>query len=286
MQLHGTFGWIAAFALLGLIGFVIVAFIRGRHKLPPIDEADRMPAPTRLLSAVTVRQEGVGDTVRCVTRDELQAWTLIDGLEGHSNPEGAVRTIASTIESGLEAGDLWQSLLDSVARANSALLEGPRPADPSLAPSACIAVVARVGRTLYIGHAGLVRVYRVRGGLVDLLTVDHSPLGDVIRTRGIPYREAAVLLEDPNAPHRTVTSRAVGVSYDMELATQEVDLAPGDAFVIACAAVSRQVTRQQIAASRAASGGNIQAWMDGILDAPTATPSLWGSRAVLILRSA
>jgi serine/threonine protein phosphatase PrpC len=280
------FGGIASLALIGLVGFVIVAFFRGRHTLPPMEEADRMPGPIRLVSAVTIRREGMADTVGCVARDERQAWALIDGLEGHADPEGAVRVIASSIESGLEAGDPRRSLLDSVARANLALLEGPRPADPSLARAACVAVVAREGRKLHIGHAGLVRVYRVRGGLVDLLTVDHSPLGDLIRIRSIPYREAATLLEDPTAPHRTVTSRAVGVSRDMGLATQEIDIAPGDAFVVTCATVSRQVTRRQVAESRAASGGDVQAWMDGILDAPTAMPSLWGSRAVLVLRSA
>lgn len=281
------FSSIAVLALIGLVGFVVIAFVRGGRKLPPLEDEGRslpMPGPARLASSVCLRAEGVGDTIRCLCRDDAQAWAMVDGLEGHSDPEGAVRTIASTLEDALRLSAPWGSLLEGVAAANRALHAAAEAAGQKARPGACVAILAREGQRLHIGHAGLVRVYRVRGGLAELLTIDHSPLGDMIRMRRLPAREADSLLEDTNAPHRFVTSRAIGPKPDIELATQTVDLAPGDAFLVACAHVALFTSRAAIIEARAASAGEAEAWMNGVLDGPGMKPSLWGSRAVMLLR--
>lgn len=276
---------IAAVALLGLLVVVVAAVVSGSRKLPVVehDVVAPMTLPLRLTSLVCVRAEGVGDTVRCLARDEVQAWALVDGIEGHADPEGAVQTIAAALEGSLRGGAPWASLCEGVAAANRALVEATPAALP--APGAGLAVLAREGRQLRVGHLGNVRVYRLRGGLADLLTIDCSPLGDMVRSGRIPRKDADTLLEDPGAPHRQVLTRALGQKPEVELLTQVIDLTPGDAFLVLSGQVALCTSRLRLVEARAAAAGDGQAWLDGVLDGPGMKPSLWGSRGAILLRA-
>src|SRR5689334_20971892 len=141
------FASLAAVALLGLVGFVVVAFVRGGHKLPPLEEEARppMPSPARIASLVCIRMEGVGDTIQCLARDDAQAWAMADGLEAHDDPEGAVRTIASALTAALRVNAPWESLQQGIASANRALYEAADAAGQQARPGACVAVLAREG---------------------------------------------------------------------------------------------------------------------------------------------
>lgn len=288
------FLWIAAVALAGLVVVVLVAFVQGGRKLPKLDgeaPAALMSGPVRLVSVVRVRLEGAGDTVACVARDDAQAWALVDALEGHADPESAVQTAVSALTSTLRAGTPWESLREGVAAANRALFEAAQAAGEAPPRGVCLAVLARDGRRLHIGHVGNVRVYRVRGERAELLTLDHSPLGDLVRQERIPRRDADAFLEDPRAPHRFVVGRALGQKPEVELSAQTVELAPGDAFFVASSHVGLFTSRAALVEARAAAGSgrsgkdDVEGWIDAVLDGPGMKPSLWGSRGVLVLRA-
>lgn len=280
------FFWIAVSAVVGLVVMVLVAFVQGGRKLPNLDgdaSGALLTGPVRLASVLRIRHEGVGDTVACLARDDAQAWVLVDALEGHADPEGAVQTVVGALESALRTGAPWQSLCEGVAAANRALFEAGQAEGKARPPGACLALLARDGRTLHIGHVGNVRVYRVRGQRAELLTLDHSPLGDLVRQERIPRRDADRFLEDPGAPHRFVVGRALGVAPEVELSTATVELAPGDVFFVASAHVGLFTSRAALVEARAATSG-AEEWMDAVLDGPGMNPSLWGSRGLLLLR--
>lgn len=280
------FFWIAVSAVVGLLGMVLVAFVQGGRKLPKLDGdagGALLTGPVRLTSALRLRHEGAGDTVACLTRDDAQAWVLVDALEGHSDPESAVRTVVAALESALRMGAPWESLREGVAAANRALFDAGQAEGQPRPPGACLALLARDGRTLHIGHVGNVRVYRVRGQRAELLTLDHSPLGDLVRQERIPRRDGDRLLEDAGAPHRFVVGRALGVAPEVELSTATVELAPGDVFFVASSHVGLFTSRAALVEARAATTG-AEAWMDAVLDGPGMHPSLWGSRGLLSLR--
>jgi hypothetical protein len=278
------FTLIAALTLVGLLAVVAVVLVRGARKAPHL-ESDVDPSPLALSihrsSVVCVRKEGHGDTVRCVAREDAQAWALVDGLTDEPDVERAVQQVADVLESSLRVSAPWASLCEGVTTANRALFGDP---SPRARPGVGVAVLAREGPQLHIGHAGLVRVFRVRPGLVDLLTVDHSPIGDMIRQRQIPHEKAESLLEDPGVPHRRVASRALGKKPEIELATRSVELAPGDTFVVASANVGLSLSRAAIVEAFAATSGDLRALPATLLHGPGMRPSMWGSRGVIVVR--
>ena len=58
---------------------------------------------------------------------------------------------------------------------------------------------------LIIGHVGDSRIYRLREGLFDQLTEDHSLLNDYIKMKNLTPEEIAAF------PHKNVIVRALGM---------------------------------------------------------------------------
>ena len=72
-----------------------------------------------------------------------------------------------------------------------------------------------------IGHVGDSRAYRLRDGVFEQLTPDHSLVGELVRSGRLSTEEAE------NHPHRSVITRAVGTEPTVDVETLTVAAAPG-----------------------------------------------------------
>ena len=92
-----------------------------------------------------------------------------------------------------------------------------------------------------IGHVGDSRAYRLRDGVFEQLTPDHSLVGDLVRSGQLSPEEAE------NHPHRSVITRAVGTEPTVDVETLTVAAAPGDLYLICSDGLTDIVRDEQIA---------------------------------------
>ncbi|MFN3200968.1 MAG: PP2C family protein-serine/threonine phosphatase [Bradymonadia bacterium] len=92
-----------------------------------------------------------------------------------------------------------------------------------------------------IAHVGDSRVYRIRGGRLDPLTLDHSLVGAAIR-HGQLTREEAEMLGPCN-----VLTQALGTRDTVSVEVAEVPVQPGDRFLICSDGISDLISDDDIA---------------------------------------
>jgi protein phosphatase len=81
-------------------------------------------------------------------------------------------------------------------------------------------------QALHVAHVGDSRCYRLRGGVLEQLTHDHSLLNDVIEMR--PDIDDAALKRLP----RNVVTRALGMDEDIRVSIRSHRVLPGDRYLL------------------------------------------------------
>lgn len=154
---------------------------------------------------------------------------VADGLGGHRGGEVASQLAVDTIGHSLFAGkgDGGERLRASIALANARILEESA-RDPALDGMGTTAVgfLLSEDERSWVAHVGDSRLYRVRGGRLGTITEDHSLVATLVREGVLSEAEAR---EDPR---RNQILRALGVRDDVEIDVAEVDLLPGDVYVL------------------------------------------------------
>ena len=89
-----------------------------------------------------------------------------------------------------------------------------------------VVAVQLTGAVLSIAHVGDSRLYLIRDGAVQLLTIDHSLVQEQVRSGLLAAADMA------RAPHRHVLTRAVGVHPLVEVELGEVPVLPGDILLL------------------------------------------------------
>jgi serine/threonine protein phosphatase PrpC len=132
-----------------------------------------------------------------------------------------------------------------------------------------VVVLRLTGDGAVIGHVGDSRVYRLRGGALAQLTIDHSMAAQL---------EAAGMKPDANFPWRHVVTRALGTTTS-EPDVQRAAVAPGDVFLLCSDGLSEVLAPAQIAALLAAPA---EAACRGLIDAAYAAGSRDNISAIVV----
>jgi protein phosphatase len=98
------------------------------------------------------------------------------------------------------------------------------------------------GHRAVIAHVGDSRVYRLRAGRLEPMTVDHSLVNDLVRFGRMTPDEAA------SSSRRHVITRAVGPHERVEVDIRIVDVRPGDAFLLCTDGLHGMVDDEELAA--------------------------------------
>jgi protein phosphatase len=188
----------------------------------------------------------------CVGIDEaLGLAVLADGMGGYNAGEVASDMAVSRLRSELAAAlgaaqPLSDSALPAALRAgaqaaNRAVYEAAL-ANADYAGMGTTLVAALFGpRSVWVGHIGDSRAYRLRDGHFEQITRDHSLLQEQM--------DAGLLTADQAAfsVHRNLVTRAVGVEPEVEVELHEHDLREGDTLLMCSDGLSDMLPDRVIA---------------------------------------
>jgi serine/threonine protein phosphatase PrpC len=107
-------------------------------------------------------------------------FAVVDGIGGEVAGEEAARMAVDAIQFRFKdpGGDTEERIREAIALANNRIYQATQDR-PELSGMSCVLTLAVVeGRTVTIGHVGDSRLYRVRNGRMEKITLDHSPVGD------------------------------------------------------------------------------------------------------------
>jgi protein phosphatase len=97
------------------------------------------------------------------------------------------------------------------------------------------------GSLAAVGHVGDSRAYRLRDGVLEQLTDDHSLVGDLVRSGQLTREEADI------HPQRSVITRALGTDPDVDVDTFTVELRDGDLLLLCSDGLTSMVSESEVA---------------------------------------
>lgn len=189
---------------------------------------------------------------------EYDLYVVADGMGGHRAGDVASRmateSIADFFRSTSREDATWPFHFDtSLSEEENRLVAGIRVAnrqifERSLRSRDCAgmgttvvgALFSRRKNRLYVGHVGDSRAYRVRGGVIEQLTRDHSLFNDYIMA--MPELTEEQRAELP----RNVITRALGMQDNVVVDLVSDDPQVGDVFLLCSDGLSGMMEDDQI----------------------------------------
>jgi PPM family protein phosphatase len=184
-------------------------------------------------SHVGVVRTGNEDAYHAHATADRGFYIVADGMGGHAAGEVASAMAVAISAEGLgqseaiAVGELSGPMAAAVTRANRAIFERTV-AEPEKQGMGTTLTMLVVGNGRYeIAHVGDTRVYRLRAGVLEQLTVDHSYVQEQVDAGYLTLEQARY------HPYSNVITRCVGVAQDVEPAIYGGELVDGDLFMLA-----------------------------------------------------
>lgn len=188
-----------------------------------------MPARTFRYSAAS----HVG-RVRKVNEDSIlslpdqRIWVVSDGMGGHEAGDFASQTIVDTIAMippELPPADLMRALRQTILSAHDRILHAARNRFHTTVGATVVALL--LTDTHFVAFwAGDSRIYLLRDDELEMITSDHSVVGEFVAAGQLTWDEAE------HHPHSNAITRAVGVGETLELDKVRGEVLPGDRFLL------------------------------------------------------
>lgn len=164
-----------------------------------------------------------------LARSDLGIWAISDGMGGHDHGRVASGTIVAALD-GVEPTDSLSDLLEDVQMRlysiNLALWEEGRRRTGATVIGATVCALLAQGNYGAVVWAGDSRAYRLRDGVLEQLTRDHTVVQDLL-DRGDITPDAA---HHHAAEH--IITRAIGAGEDLDLDRAIIELKSGDRFLL------------------------------------------------------
>ena len=179
---------------------------------------------------------------------DRRLFVVADGMGGHAGgkqaSELAVRTIDERFRPEAAAvEESHRSLVQAIREANGRIV-GCAAGEAALRGMGTTLVALLLGEDArgFVVHVGDSRAYRLRDDSLDVLTADHSVVGDLLRNHDISEDEAR------SHPYRHVLTRALGAAEQIEPEVTPIEARPGDVFVLCSDGVSGMVSPDELKA--------------------------------------
>lgn len=177
---------------------------------------------------------------------------VADGMGGHASGEVAshlaVEVISERYYSNLAVGP-QEALRQAVEEANQAIYAAAgSDADLEGMGTTLVSLVV-LGDKAFSAHVGDSRLYRLRGQKLELLTLDHSQVMEMVQ-HGIITMEQARNHDDKN-----VILRAVGTQPEVDVDVSSMfEIEPGDTFLLCSDGLNDMLEDEKIESILAAEG--------------------------------
>ena len=195
--------------------------------------------------------------------DALGLWVVADGMGGQAAGEvasqQAVETVHEMVRGGLHPRESTRPapfnggapakpvlpnrarVLESAVQAATYMVFGMAEQDRSKSGmGTTISVMLSTPTGALLGQVGDSRIYRVRGGFAQQLTEDHTLINWQLQQGLITEQEAKT------SKQKNVITRAVGNKDYVQVDILEVDVEPGDVFVLCSDGLHGYLTTEEI----------------------------------------
>jgi protein phosphatase len=177
-------------------------------------------------------------------RPELGLFIVADGAGGHNAGNVASALATTTVANVFETSakrlgarpdidefglhTMARRLATSIQRANGEVIEVAKRTEKYQGMGTTLVAVAFSddGQFIHVAHVGDSRCYRLRDGLLELLTSDHSLVNDVLETH--PDADDALLARMP----RHVVTRALGMEESVRVSVRSLRVMPDDTYFL------------------------------------------------------
>ena len=158
---------------------------------------------------------------------DQQIWVVSDGMGGHDAGDLASRLVVDSIAllpEHMEASEKMGMVRAALQGAHAAIVAEAHAREATIGATV-------VALFLADGHFGALwagdsRLYRLRGGVVELLTTDHSVVAALVEAGQLNWDEAGM------HPQSNAITRAVGVGDVLELDKIRGEALAGDRFLL------------------------------------------------------
>jgi PPM family protein phosphatase len=164
-------------------------------------------------------------------------FAVADGMGGAKAGEIASQLAAAAVrEEEGERADVGELIRE----ANRRVWERARDDAAAAGMGTTMTVALAADDHVTIGHVGDSRAYRLREGVLEQLTEDHSLVAELVRSGRLSPEEAE------SHPQRSVITRALGTAADVDVDTLTVDSQPGDVFMLCSDGLTTMVEDERI----------------------------------------
>lgn len=221
---------------------------------------------------------------------ELGVAILADGMGGYRAGEVASRIAVDVctrvIEQGLQAFDwsvatergerLTRLVRTAVAEANRAIHDAARQ-DPQCGGMGTTLVVTLMHHDkLIIAHVGDSRAYRMRDGVLEQITRDHSQVQEQIDAGLISAQQARF------APNRNLVTRAMGIERQVDVELNQLTTRAGDLYLLCSDGLSDMVDDPEIADVLTIVDGSLERATSGLIARGNALGGMDNISAILL----
>lgn len=180
----------------------------------------------------------------CLDIQEAGLWAVADGMGGHAAGDFVSNLIIDSLRRVPVEPDLpvyLQALRAVLARVNQAVRDEAARRGVSMMGSTLVLLAARGSQAscIWVGDS---RLYRLRDGSLSLLSHDHSYVQDLVDSGALSEEEAR------SHPMGNIVTRAVGAQDDLELAETQLEVRPGDCFLLCSDGLNKTVEDHELQA--------------------------------------
>ncbi|MEL6479424.1 MAG: protein phosphatase 2C domain-containing protein [Pseudomonadota bacterium] len=190
--------------------------------LPPAAADRRYSARTHVGLVRSVNEDSV------LAIPELGIWVVSDGMGGHAGGDFASQSVTEAlamIPLDLDPASTMHAARDALHAAHLNIREeAARQGGATIGATAVVLVLA--GEHFVCLWVGDSRLYRLRGGRVEMLSSDHSVVGEMVEEGRLTWAEAEL------HPQANQITRAVGVGEELMIDKRRGDVLPGDRFLL------------------------------------------------------
>ena len=168
-------------------------------------------------------------------------FAVADGMGGARAGEVASRIAVAAFEEGVDPSASPEHELTRIAKeANRRIHEMAREDESRAGMGTTLTAVIVGEKEVAIGHVGDSRAYRMRDGVLERLTTDHSLVEEYVR-RGELTREAA-----ETHPQRSIITRALGPEPDVDVETLTFPAADADVYLLCSDGLTGMVSEERM----------------------------------------
>lgn len=175
-------------------------------------------------------------------RSEAGLWVVADGMGGHSAGDLASQLIVDSLarlDTDLTLATLVTQVEDTLQNVNNRLFEVANAHHQTSGSTVVILVTS--GRHAVVMWAGDSRCYRLRQDQLCQIGTDHTQI-EVFIAKGLMTRAEA-----SGHPSSNMVTRAVGVTDELALEMDLLELADGDRFLLCSDGLDKHLSDDEIA---------------------------------------